>query len=143
MLSDEILKHQGTKQLIGFMEGQKKYDTLQMGDFRFVIDYNVVKDTNNPGYGMIIQLSESEFLFSGVGFNVEFLPLSEKYSGVSILHTASVCKNNKGQWEAYRFNGGDEILWMGKNGLKFPPNPYDIGMDYSNITIQEAALSIY
>jgi hypothetical protein len=142
-LSDLILEKQGTNQIRGFIEGEEKIDTMIMGNYQFIIDYNVVREENNLGYGLVIQVNQNEFIFSGIGYNVEFLPIDSEKSGVSILETASIRKDQNNQWEAYRINGGDETLWMGKCGLKFPPNPYDIGLDYNDITIQKTKLFIY
>ncbi|MBN1116704.1 MAG: DUF5597 domain-containing protein [Bacteroidales bacterium] len=142
-LSDLILEKQGTKQIKGFIEGEEKIDTINMSNYRFVIDYNVVREENELGYGLIIQTNSDEFIFSGIGFNVEFLPEVAGKSGVSILKTSSIRKDKNNQWESYRLNGGDETLWMGKCGLKFPPNPYDIGMNYNDITIQKVKLYRY
>lgn len=142
-LKEFILEKQGTDKLSAFMEDYSKIDTLVMGEYMFLIDYKVVKDENELGYGIAIQQGDDEFIFAGTGFNIEFLPVDSTKSGVSILETASIRKTNNGDWLSYRLNGGDETLWMGKTGLKFPPNPYDIGLNYNVISTQKARLFIY
>jgi hypothetical protein len=122
-MSPIIAKAQVDDKINGFMEGDKASPTsFQLGGFIFKPDYNLQKNPLIKGYGLIIQISENEFIVLGNACHVEYLSAD---SGKPNSQLISVEEGEfvKGKWIKGRTINGDEF------GIKLPPNPYNIVSD--------------
>jgi hypothetical protein len=110
-----ILKEQGTGKMRGFMQQDSvKQERIDFKDYYINVRY----PQNYTGYGLVIQLSDDEFLLSGNGFNAQFFSKNKLLSGLSY----GLIKEGhfvNGEWKTTRFLGGDEAS-QGVGGLKLP-----------------------
>ncbi|HKJ79721.1 MAG TPA: DUF5597 domain-containing protein [Prolixibacteraceae bacterium] len=118
-----ILKAQVENKINGFMEGDEASPTsFQLGDFIFKPNYDLQKDSLIKGYGLIIQISEDEFLVSGNACRV-WHESADSSKPNSQLLSVEEGKFVDGKWVKRRTLNGDEF------GIKLPPNPYDLASD--------------
>lgn len=107
----------------GFMEGDDESPAyFQLGDFIFKPGYKLQKDSLITGYGLIIQISEYEFIVSGNACHVRYESANSSKPN-SQLVSVEEGKFVDGKWLKKRTLNGDEF------GIKLPPNPYNIASD--------------
>lgn len=138
-LSPLIAKAQRENKINGFMQGDKASpDSFQLGSFTFTPDYNLQKDPLIKGYGLIIQISEDEFIVSGNACHVGYGSADPGKPNSQLLWVEEG-KFVKGKWVKGRTINGDEF------GIKLPPNPYNIISDVhlSDISILKIKLFKY
>jgi hypothetical protein len=122
-LSPMIAKAQRENKINGFMEGDKASPvSFQLGSFIFTPDYNLQKNPLIKGYGLIIQISENEFIVSGNACRLGNASADSRKPNSQLL-SVEEGKFVKGKWVKGRIINGDEF------GIKLPPNPYDIVSD--------------
>lgn len=112
-----IIKHRGTDRIRGFMMDGERHESADMGKFRVNVHYNSPKPYES--YGLVIRLSDNEYLVSGFNINVSFSSLDSKKKEVS-YGTIREGKFVDGEWQTYRYLGGDEAM-QGVGGVKIPP----------------------
>jgi hypothetical protein len=118
-----ITKAQVDNKINGFMEGDVASPaSFQLGDFIFKPGYNLQKDSIIKGYGLIIQLSETEFIVSGNACHIGYESADARKPNAQLL-SVEEGKFVNGQWVKKRTLNGDEF------GIKLPPNPYNIPSD--------------
>ncbi|MFA9390367.1 MAG: DUF5597 domain-containing protein [Prolixibacteraceae bacterium] len=118
-----ITKAQVEDKINGFMEGDEASPaSFQLGDFIFKPDYNLQKNSLIKGYGLIIQISENEFIVSGNACQV-WSESADSSKPNSQLLSVEEGKFVDGEWVKMRTLNGDEF------GIKLPPNPYNIASD--------------
>lgn len=77
------------------------------------------------GYGLVIRLSEDEFLVSGYGINVSFNSKDRKRPGIS-YGTLREGYFVDGEWKTLKYLGDDEAM-QGVGGVKMPSVYTDAG----------------
>jgi hypothetical protein len=118
-----ITKAQVEDRINGFMEGDNASPgSFQLGDFIFKPNYDVQKGSLIKGYGLIIQISEDEFIVSGNACNVGYESADSSKPNSQLL-SVEEGKYIHGKWVKNRTLNGDEF------GIKLPPNPYNISSD--------------
>jgi hypothetical protein len=118
-----ILKAQVDDRINGFMEGDDVSPTsFQLGDFIFKPRYDIQKNPLIQGYGLIIQISEDEFIVSGNACHI-WHESADSGKPNSQLLSVEEGKFVDGNWVKKRTLNGDEF------GIKLPPNPYNIASD--------------
>jgi Domain of unknown function (DUF5597) len=118
-----ITKAQVDDKINGFMEGDDVSPTsFQLGDYIFKPNYGIQKDSLIKGYGMIIQISEDEFIVSGNACEVLYESADSKKPNSQLL-SVEEGKFVDGKWIKKRIMNGDEF------GINLPPNPYNIASD--------------
>ena len=118
-----ILKAQVENKINGFMEGDDVSPaSFQLGDFIFKPNYNIQKNSIIKGYGLIIQISEDEFIVSGNACHI-WHESADSSKPNSQLLSVEEGKFVDGKWVKKRTLNGDEF------GIKLPPNPYNIASD--------------
>jgi len=118
-----ITKAQVDDKINGFMEGDDVSPTsFQLGGFIFKPNYNIQKDTLIKGYGLIIQISEDEYIVSGNACNVGYESVDSSKPNSQLL-SVEEGKFVDGKWVKRRTMNGDEF------GINLPPNPYNIASD--------------
>ena len=118
-----ITKAQAEDRINGFMEGDNASPaSFQLGDFIFKPDYNLQKNSLIKGYGLIIQISENEFIVSGNACHIGYQSADAGKPNAQLL-SVEEGKFVGGKWIKNRTINGDEF------GIKLPPNPYDIVSD--------------
>jgi hypothetical protein len=118
-----ITKAQVEDRINGFMEGDSASPvSFQLGDFIFKPGYDLQKNSLIKGYGMIIQISEDEFIVSGNACNVGYESADSSKPNSQLL-SVEEGKFVDGKWVKKRTLNGDEF------GIKLPPNPYNIASD--------------
>jgi len=123
MLRPLITKAQVEDRINGFMEGDKASPaSFQLGDFIFKPDYNLQKNSIIKGYGLIIQISEDEFIVSGNACHIGYQSADAGKPNSQLL-SVEEGKFVDGKWVKKRIINGDEF------GIKLPPNPYNIASD--------------
>lgn len=85
--------------------------TVTFGEWRLTITSSLVFGKPKAGYGMVIQLSENEFLLIGEGYQVRFEPsIGEAIlSGLSMFREQEVVGEN-GELKDGRWLNGDETV---------------------------------
>lgn len=122
-LSPLITKAQVKDKINGFMEGDNASPaSFQLGNFIFKPDYNLQKNSLIKGYGLIIQISENEFIVSGNACHVGYESADSSKPNSQLL-SVEEGKFVNGEWVKKRTINGDEF------GIKLPPNPYNIASD--------------
>lgn len=122
-LSPIIARAQVDNKINGFMEGDKASPvSFQLGGFIFTPDYNLQKAPLIKGYGLIIQISDDEFIVSGNACHVGYGSADPGRPNSQLL-SVEEGKFVKGKWVKGRTINGDEF------GIKLPPNPYNIVSD--------------
>jgi len=123
MLRPLITKAQVEDRINGFMEGDKASPaSFQLGDFIFKPDYNLQKNSIIKGYGLIIQISEDEFIVSGNACHIGYQSADAGKPNSQLLSVEEGTFVD-GKWVKKRIINGDEF------GIKLPPNPYNIASD--------------
>lgn len=118
-----IAKAQVEDRINGFMEGDSASPvSFQLGDFIFKPGYNLQKKSLIKGYGLIIQISEDEFIVSGNACNIGYQSADSGKPNAQLL-SVEEGKFVDGKWVKKRTINGDEF------GIKLPPNPYNIASD--------------
>jgi hypothetical protein len=110
-----IIKEHGTGKMRGFMQQDKKTDTVDFGDYEMHANYGYPY----KGYGLVIRLSEDEFLVSGNGVNISFSSKNKSLPGIS-YGTIREGHFVNGEWKTLKYVGGDEAM-QGVGGVKLPP----------------------
>jgi len=139
MLRPLITKAQVEDRINGFMEGDKASPaSFQLGDFIFKPDYNLQKNSIIKGYGLIIQISEDEFIVSGNACHIGYQSADAGKPNSQLL-SVEEGKFVDGKWVKKRIINGDEF------GIKLPPNPYDIASDVylSDVSVLKIKLLKY
>lgn len=111
-----IVKKHGTGQMRGFMQQENRNDKIDFGDYEMNIHYHATEPYE--GYGLVIRLSEDEFLVSGYGINVSFNSKDRKRPGIS-YGTLREGYFVDGEWKTLKYLGGDEAM-QGVGGVKMP-----------------------
>lgn len=106
-IMDLIIKNQGTGNMRAFLEYEEEGTTVDIGRYRFNIDYDV-KEKVGSGCGLIILLSEDEYLISGLDFKMTFGSNDKELPRAGVL-SVEEGRYEKGRWLAGRRLNGDEI----------------------------------
>lgn len=118
-----IIKAQAEDKINGFMEGDEASPaSFRLGTFIFKPRYNIQKDTIIKGFGLVIQISEDEFIISGNACHIGYESADSHKQNCQLLSVEEGRFVN-GKWIKKRTINGDEF------GIKLPPNPYDIASD--------------
>lgn len=122
-LSPLITKAQVEDRINGFMEDDNVSPaSFQLGDFIFKPSYDIQKNSLIKGYGLIIQISENEFIVSGNACHIGYDSADSSKPNSQLL-SVEEGKFVDGKWVKKRILNGDEF------GIKLPPNPYNIASD--------------
>lgn len=125
------------------MEEGNQSDTLLFGDYMFIADYSLKKPGFMEGYALVIREEENRFLIVGNGLKMMMKSNNAEKPRLSFL-SIEEGEFMDGEWIKGRELSGDETLGNGTEGLKFPPNPYDIGrVGVNDITIQRVELTLF
>ncbi len=128
---------QGTKNLRGFMQETGKTDSIEFDAFNFQIRYTGNPAGSKPGYGLIIKLSENEYVLSGCGFSVDRIESKNPKKPLVSLTSVQEGEYENGKWKLIRDLGGDEVNGQGTTGPFFPPTTYSMVLDYNYISTQK------
>lgn len=138
-----ITKAQSEGDIQACMEEGNSSDTLVFGDFMFIADYSYQKPAYMEGYALIIREEDNHFLIAGNGLTMTIKSNNPDLPYLSILSIGEG-EFKDGQWVPGRELSGDETINNGTEGVKFPPNPYDIGRVSTNdITVQRVELNLF
>ncbi|GAB6120370.1 hypothetical protein JCM30204_15190 [Dysgonomonas termitidis] len=110
-----ITKEHGSGKMRGFMQQDNKSDKIDFGDYEINIHYNYPY----LGYGLVIRLSEDEFLIAGNGADISFRSKVKSLRGIS-YGTIREGYFVNGEWKTSKYIGGDEAM-QGVGGVKLPP----------------------
>ncbi|EGK03122.1 DUF5597 domain-containing protein [Dysgonomonas gadei] len=110
-----IAKEHGSGKMKGFMQQDNKSDKIDFGDYEINIHYNYPY----LGYGLVIRLSEDEFLIAGNGADISFRSKVKSLPGIS-YGTIREGYFVNGEWKTSKYIGGDEAM-QGVGGVKIPP----------------------
>jgi hypothetical protein len=111
-----IIKEHGTGKMKGFKQQMgNKHDAIDFGDYVMHARY----DYPYQGYGLVIRLSEDEFLVSGNGANISFQSMNKSLPGIS-YGTIREGYFVDDEWKTIKFANGDEAM-QGVGGVKLPP----------------------
>ena len=125
------------------MEEGNAADTLVFDDYMFIADYSLLKPDYMEGYALVIREEENRFLVAGNGLKMSIRSANPDLPHLSFLDIEEGVFQ-EGRWVPGRELSGDETLGNGTEGLKFPPNPYDIGrVGVNDISIQRVELHLF
>lgn len=100
-----ITNFQGTGKMAGVLkEGDERGETFSFGKYRLRVEY---ENLNEPAYGLIIHVSEEEFIVAGMNFKVFF-----SYDGEKVAYIGQVWEGEyKNEiWTPGRLMNGD-VTW--------------------------------
>ena len=112
-----IAKERGSERMRGFIQLEDRHERIDFGDYELNIHYQT--DKRYEGYGLVIRLSEDEFLVSGYSIDISFRSKDKHRPGIS-YGTIREGYLEDGTWHTTRFLGGDEAM-QGVGGVKMPP----------------------
>jgi Beta-galactosidase len=111
-----IIKEHGSGKMRGFMQQEKaRGDKIDFGDYEMNVRYN----QPYQGYGLVIRLSDDEFLVSGNGADISFTSKIKSLPGIS-YGTIREGYFEDGKWKTIKYLNGDEAM-QGVGGVKMPP----------------------
>jgi hypothetical protein len=98
----------GADAMRGILQGSAPVPVLELGDYRVRVRFNEPRQAGKaPGGGLIIALSEGEYVVAGHGFGVEFLSRPDCPPNVDYLYHEEGTYRG-GQWTPRRRLNGDE-----------------------------------
>ncbi|QMV43969.1 DUF5597 domain-containing protein [Cohnella cholangitidis] len=110
-----IQKYRGTGKMTGFLQGHEAGCILSFSKYDIRITYNRLPDGKPVSGGLVIEVSEDEFVFVGIGFSIEFLPKRSNpmQTGYVKIEEGMFVQD---QWVAGRVLNGDEGAYKIKIG---------------------------
>lgn len=118
-----ILEAQANNRINGFMEGDEASPkSFKLGDYIFQPKYNMHKDSLIKGYGLMIQLSEDEYIVAGNACHLGFRS-ADLNKPIPQLLSVEEGRFVDGEWKKNRTLNGDEF------GINLPPIPYNLASD--------------
>lgn len=133
-LQPYIAEAMGTGKMHGFLETDEVSEEFEMGDYVLRIQYQGSDNKERKGAGLVIQLSDDEFLFAGRGYNVKFRHIREDEFNTA-LYMVEELKAVDGKLKKVMTLNGDETY--GGTMLKFPSK------DEIRYSIQKASVYTY
>lgn len=136
-----IVEHFGTENLRGYYRDPEDETgtQIEIGPYQFNISYEPRLD---QCYGLIIRISDDEFIFAGNGARIRFAPSdTDEHSGISIVLVEEGRFAEDGSFNRQRIVGGDETI--GTVGIKLPAHGYDLTHDRNNMSIQRVKLYLH
>lgn len=128
-LTPLILQEHGSGRMRGFMQQDNNHEELDLGDYTMHVNYNYPYQ----GYGLVIRLSDDEFLVAGNGADISFRSKVKNLTGISygLIRGGHYVD---GEWKTLKYLGGDEAM-QGIGGVKLPPVylAEDANMNYVSI----------
>lgn len=124
----------GTGKMHGFMEAEEVSEEFEMGDYVLRIQYQGSENKESKGAGLVIQLSDNEFLFAGRGYNVKFRHTRENEFNTALFMVEEL-KVIDGKLEKVMTLNGDETY--GGTMLKLPSK------NENRFCIQKASVYTY
>ncbi len=111
-----IVKEHGSGRMHGFIQEENRHDRIDFGDYEMHVNYH----TEEPyeGYGLVIRLSDDEFLVAGYNISVSFSSKDEKRPNIS-YGTLREGHFVDGEWKTLKYLGGDEAM-QGTGGVNIP-----------------------
>lgn len=131
-ISHEIAKCDPKKDMFGFMQQDEKSEIIDLGDIKVKIEY----EHSFNGYGIIIRLSNEDFLIAGTGATLKFSSDDTNRWSIAYGLIRQGHYEKDGKWITEKYLGGDEALG-GVSGIKLSPEYTKIeAKDNSIITIR-------
>ncbi|MGO4546251.1 DUF5597 domain-containing protein [Paenibacillus sp. 2TAB23] len=113
-----IQKYRGTGKMTGFLQHNDQGCILSSSKYDLKVTYTRAKEGKPISGGLVIEVSDHEFIMAGIGFSVEFLPKrgeSGKVGFIRIEEGTFV----KDEWVRGRVLNGDEAAYK----LRVGSNP--------------------
>lgn len=102
-----LQQYQGTGKMAGLVGAKDEKQEIILGKYKLLINFTGNQNPELPGYGLVIALSDDEFLVAGKGIIVTFLSGKELPKRTEVLAAYElVYKNNI--WVKQRRLNGDE-----------------------------------
>lgn len=113
-----IQKYRGTGKMKGFLQNHQAGCMLSFSRYDVKISYNRQQAGKPASGGLAIEISEDEFIFSGIGFSIEFLskPANSMKTGFVRIEEGMFVQD---EWVTGRVLNGDE----GAYKIKIGSNP--------------------
>lgn len=105
-----IQKHRGTGRMKGFLQYQNTGCMLSFSKYDLKLSYNPLVQGKPVSGGLVIELSEDEFIVAGIGFAVEVLPKCGERAKVGYIRIEEGIFEND-QWIRGRVLNGDESAY--------------------------------
>ncbi|WP_419871416.1 DUF5597 domain-containing protein [Candidatus Pristimantibacillus sp. PTI5] len=112
-----INRYRGTGKMTGFLQHHNSGCLLTFSKYDVKLTYKRQEDGKPVSGGLVIEISEDEFLFAGIGFSVEFLPKSGETDKIGYIQIEEGEFMND-QWIKGRILNGDEAAYMISVGRK-------------------------
>ncbi len=110
-----IQKYRGTGKMTGFLQNHNQGCMLSFSNYDIKVSYNRQQEGKPVSGGLVIEVSDHEFILAGIGFRYEFLPKrgdSGKVGFIRIDEGTFV----KDEWIRGRVLNGDEAAYHLKIG---------------------------
>ncbi|WP_261305070.1 DUF5597 domain-containing protein [Paenibacillus andongensis] len=113
-----IQKYRGTGKMTGFLQNQEPGCILSFAKYDLKVTYKLKQEGKPVSGGLVIEVSDNEFIMAGIGFSIEFLPKQDNASQVGyVLVEEGTFVQDK--WLRGRVLNGDEASY----GLTVGSNP--------------------
>jgi hypothetical protein len=111
-----IIKYRGTGKMTGFLQSSDKGSIIPLSEYDLKLTYLPEAPGKPSAGGIVIEVSDNEFILAGIGFTAEFLPKRGEKSKVGYIRIeeGAFINNN---WVRGRVLNGDEgnMISVGRN----------------------------
>lgn len=104
-----ITKYRGTGKMTGFLQDNNNGCILSLTAYDLKLNYRRQEEGKPISGGLVIEVSENEFILAGIGFNAEFLPKRGENAYVGMIKIEEGTFENN-SWIKSRVLNGDESM---------------------------------
>ncbi|WP_158602219.1 GH35 family beta-galactosidase [Cohnella endophytica] len=105
-----IHKHRGTGKMTGFLQNHDNGCLLSLTEYDLKLSYKRQQEGKPIAGGLVIELSDNEFILAGIGFSAEFLPKRGESAAVGYIRIEEG-KFVDNEWIRSRVLNGDEAAY--------------------------------
>ncbi len=115
-MMDIITKYRGTGKMKGFLQDNDKGCILSFNAYDLKLSYLPIQEGKPISGGLVIEVSDNEFILAGIGFTAEFLPKNGEQCKVDYIRIEEGTFENS-HWKRLRVLNGDEAnrISIGRN----------------------------
>jgi hypothetical protein len=115
-MMDIIIKYRGTGKMTGFLQNSDNGNVLSLSKYDLKLSYSRVEQGKPISGGIVIEVSEDEFILAGIGFGAEFLPKRGEKASIGYVRIEEGTFENS-SWKRVRVLNGDEAnrISVGRN----------------------------
>jgi hypothetical protein len=110
-IAPDILRFNGTGRMAGILQDAEPIQTIRLGKYLVKIVFNETLDqAKYPSGGLIIALTDTEYLVAGFGFQMFFIPGPDDRSNADYLSIEEMLVINGQKTKGRRLNGDEQRM---------------------------------